>query len=287
MFVHRNMKKLISLFILILIACFLIVPSYAHSGKTDANGGHHDYYNISGLGSYHYHHGYPPHLHENGTCPYDFVDITSSSGGGGNTSDYKAKYLEVKEKYDNLNNAYNKLESENNDLEAKIHNFENRISNLNQKLTFMLIASIILAITVIVFLLDKISSNKSFIKLKKEFDVLEAKNKETENQNINLKNDINELEKEIKVLKKPYLNSQMTFSSVYEDTANEIYVRVAPSTKKYHTLSCRIKAKNSFTAPIYEVPKNFEPCKVCNPPELQSKDDLLNNTFVWWSYKFI
>lgn len=27
----------------------------AHSGRTDANGGHHDYKNKSGLGSYHYH----------------------------------------------------------------------------------------------------------------------------------------------------------------------------------------------------------------------------------------
>lgn len=43
----------------------------AHSGRTDAYGGHHDYKNKSGLGSYHYHHGYPAHLHEGGICPYD------------------------------------------------------------------------------------------------------------------------------------------------------------------------------------------------------------------------
>lgn len=43
----------------------------AHSGRTDSHGGHHDYKNVSGLGSYHYHHGYPAHLHENGVCPYD------------------------------------------------------------------------------------------------------------------------------------------------------------------------------------------------------------------------
>lgn len=57
-----------------LIAVFVILmPSVAlaHSGGTDANGGHHDYNNVSGLGSYHYHHGYSPHLHENGVCPYD------------------------------------------------------------------------------------------------------------------------------------------------------------------------------------------------------------------------
>lgn len=42
----------------------------AHSGRTDASGGHHDYKNASGLGSYHYHHGYSAHLHTNGVCPY-------------------------------------------------------------------------------------------------------------------------------------------------------------------------------------------------------------------------
>lgn len=48
----------------------------AHSGRTDAGGGHHDYKNRSGLGSYHYHHGYSAHLHPNGICPYDDVQKT-------------------------------------------------------------------------------------------------------------------------------------------------------------------------------------------------------------------
>lgn len=43
----------------------------AHSGRTDARGGHKDNKNASGLGSYHYHcGGYPAHLHPNGVCPY-------------------------------------------------------------------------------------------------------------------------------------------------------------------------------------------------------------------------
>lgn len=61
----------------VLVAIFL--PSFissAHPGRTDSNGGHHDYDNVSGLGNYHYHHGYPAHLHENGVCPYDFDDNT-------------------------------------------------------------------------------------------------------------------------------------------------------------------------------------------------------------------
>ena len=45
----------------------------------DSNGGHHDYNNVSGLGSYHYHHGYDPHLHENGVCPYEGGGSTDST----------------------------------------------------------------------------------------------------------------------------------------------------------------------------------------------------------------
>jgi len=45
----------------------LIIEAEAHQGRTDANGGHHDYKNKSGLGSYHYHcGGNPAHLHPNG-----------------------------------------------------------------------------------------------------------------------------------------------------------------------------------------------------------------------------
>ena len=58
--------------------CFLLLFSlsfstlaFAHGGRTDSEGGHHDYNNVSGLGPYHYHHGEPAHLHPNGICPYD------------------------------------------------------------------------------------------------------------------------------------------------------------------------------------------------------------------------
>ena len=58
--------------------CFLLLFSlsfstlaFAHGGRTDSDGGHHDYNNVSGLGSYHYHHGYEAHLHPNGICPYE------------------------------------------------------------------------------------------------------------------------------------------------------------------------------------------------------------------------
>lgn len=70
------MKKVIQVisFVLIFSLAFSTVV-FAHSGRTDSQGGHHDYKNVSGLGDYHYHcGGNPPHLHPNGVCPY------SSSG---------------------------------------------------------------------------------------------------------------------------------------------------------------------------------------------------------------
>lgn len=64
------MKKYFTLLLLFLI--IFPVSAYAHSGRTDANGGHKDKNNVSGLGYYHYHcGGHPAHLHTNGVCPYD------------------------------------------------------------------------------------------------------------------------------------------------------------------------------------------------------------------------
>lgn len=57
--------------------------AFAHSGKTDSNGGHYD----NSKGEYHYHHGYPPHQHYDmdgdgsKDCAYSFKDTTNSSKG--------------------------------------------------------------------------------------------------------------------------------------------------------------------------------------------------------------
>lgn len=73
------------------IACILNV--FAHSGRTDANGGHRDNNNQSGLGSYHYHcGGYPAHLHNNGVCPY--------KSGGYSSISYSSSSDEYDEGYD-------------------------------------------------------------------------------------------------------------------------------------------------------------------------------------------
>lgn len=65
------MKKLKTIIFIVLACLSMSFTSLAHSGRTDSAGGHHDYQNKSGLGSYHFHcGGYPPHLHPGGVCPY-------------------------------------------------------------------------------------------------------------------------------------------------------------------------------------------------------------------------
>lgn len=70
------MKK-VSVLILVLVAlvCSHTI-SFAHSGRTDSSGGHHD-----SFGDYHYHHGYSAHYHIDGECPYDFHDKTNTHSG--------------------------------------------------------------------------------------------------------------------------------------------------------------------------------------------------------------
>lgn len=74
------MRKRLLAFLLAFL--LLLSPAaLAHSGKTDANGGHYD----RSTGKYHYHHGYPAHQHYDTDgdgiidCPYDFDDQTDHS----------------------------------------------------------------------------------------------------------------------------------------------------------------------------------------------------------------
>lgn len=97
--------------LLVVFSCFTITTTAipfsntftlvaeAHSGRTDSSGDHHDYKNKSGLGSYHYHHGYGAHLHTNGVCPYeananDNADTNTADEtiNEANLSDYSAVF---------------------------------------------------------------------------------------------------------------------------------------------------------------------------------------------------
>lgn len=83
------MRKQLLAFLLAFL--LLLSPTVlAHSGKTDANGGHYD----RSTGEYHYHHGYPAHQHYDmdgdgvADCPYDFDDKTDHSSRSDSGSSY-------------------------------------------------------------------------------------------------------------------------------------------------------------------------------------------------------
>ena len=76
------MKKVSKNLAIVLIVTMLFTSfAFAHSGRTDSQGGHRDNNNVSGLGYYHYHcGGNPAHLHPGGVCPYRSSSGSSYSG---------------------------------------------------------------------------------------------------------------------------------------------------------------------------------------------------------------
>lgn len=91
----KNKWKISSTLLIALSIILIGFNVYAHSGRTDSNGGHRDNKNKSGLGSYHYHcGGYPAHLHTNGICPYSSSKKYTSS-----SKKYKTKIKINKTKY--------------------------------------------------------------------------------------------------------------------------------------------------------------------------------------------
>lgn len=87
----KSIKKILVAFMCLSLS-FSSTISLAHSGRTDSSGGHHDYKNASGLGSYHYHHGMGPHLHKNGVCPYSSGAGSSSGTSSSSGTKKQSKY---------------------------------------------------------------------------------------------------------------------------------------------------------------------------------------------------
>lgn len=82
-----KVKKIVTIVLICVLSIAICNITFAHSGKTDSNGGHKDNKNKSGLGSYHYHcGGYPAHLHTNGVCPYSSNSSTAANKNSKTTS---------------------------------------------------------------------------------------------------------------------------------------------------------------------------------------------------------
>ena len=99
------------------------IVAEAHSGRTDASGGHRDNKNKSGLGSYHYHcGGHPAHLHTGGVCPY-----AAASSGSTQTTTSEADTELTKQVQQALNLAQAHLSDEQSQILARTVQFEEKI----------------------------------------------------------------------------------------------------------------------------------------------------------------
>lgn len=131
------MKKVIAFIVVTLIIALLSLTGFAHSGRTDSNGGHYD----RSTGEYHYHHGYSAHQHYDidgdGTidCPYKYKDKTNHDSG--NTS-IKTASPQVSSKTSN-----------------NVNSFKDTVVNI-------LIISAILIVTFLGFLIHSALSSLSF-----------------------------------------------------------------------------------------------------------------------------
>lgn len=113
--------------IIIFIILILSLPSivFAHKGRTDSNGGHTD----RSTGEYHYHHGYGPHQHPGGVCPYDYDDKTSYSSGTSSTTQTSAPVSTSSKDSNAINSSSTNVNNTSNNNIDNTTNIQNTIVN--------------------------------------------------------------------------------------------------------------------------------------------------------------
>lgn len=150
------MKKIL-LLLIIFISIFTL--SFAHSGRTDSNGGHYD----SSTGEYHYHHGYSAHQHNaDGSCPYETELVIKDTTENSDSGEYKISNTEEDEDKKEIErleglitdkeNSIGKLTEEINDYKIKIEDYESKIEGLH---TMYIIIIIIMGIVIYCMHKDK------------------------------------------------------------------------------------------------------------------------------------
>ena len=96
------MKRYIFIGLVVSILFVTCIVAVAHSGRTDANGGH---WNRS-TGEYHYHHGYSAHDHPNGVCPYEQPNTTTKPNTNTSNSNQTTTLDGLKANYSADNDSY-------------------------------------------------------------------------------------------------------------------------------------------------------------------------------------
>lgn len=272
----------------IIIVLLLVSTTYAHSGRTDAGGGH---YNQS-TGEYHYHHGYPAHKHTNGVCPYDFDDKTGWSSGTstGNSSS------------SDRNNQIYKGQWESPGQHAKRQDqFEEQsAAESNNKRTFWDVVLPVFLLLVLAwpaliypaalffFILSAVFELPGLRRLKRKWEARQKEKQELKRQRaelLRLEQWNAERQKAVgffngeSARQKACVPDGVMFSGNHwpiSINGNSILVCLNKDRTRYHKPTCRY-AKGITPISLYQIGSRCIPCSVCRPATFAGVPDWLVN----------
>lgn len=238
----RPYKKLV-IFLLCAIVCSARV--FAHSGRTDANGGH------NSASGYHYHHGYPAHQHTGGVCPYDFDDRTGWSSGepsSGSDTSYSRTPNTIPSQ-NNYTPSSNDGSSHNN-TSTKTEQPKDEPSWLQEHAHDIFFWAAVVFAIIVAYVTIMIATHCKNKKIQREWNLKREElitffDGQSARQKANVPEDVG-------------------FNSHHWpiDNPKQRFISNARS-NKFHKPTCRYAA--GTPVPWYRLPKHFTPCKVCKP----------------------
>lgn len=128
------MKKVFSVLFFTIVIFSFSTLAIAHPGYTDDNGGHLNH----STDTYHYHHGYPEHLHKFGKCPYGF-EVDKSLYQSIYHYDSKVKDEEKKQKEANFKSFEEERDSIKNSIQSQ------HTEKISKIITVMIVIALIFA----------------------------------------------------------------------------------------------------------------------------------------------
>lgn len=224
----------------------------AHPGDTDNQGGHTDH----STGQYHFHHGYPPHQHTGGVCPYEFDDKTGWSSGSNNGSSETEK--------ENIEDRTEGVERE-----AK------RDTGILEKVflwictaIFGLIIVVIPSLSIIAVILTPIViwvSNWPYFKKKKEQKRIAERQRQIDFFGGKSAREM------------AGVPNGIVFSDTFWPTKRyeESLVVAYSEGTKYHRPECHYVSSNYKQVSVYQIPKATEPCSRCKPVKVNDVPEWL------------
>lgn len=143
-----NKKVILKVALILFLGLLVTTENFAHSGRTDSNGGHYD----RSTGIYHYHNG--------GTTQYsDDKEIQDTEINFTDTSDYTWQIESLKTQVEYLEETVRKKESSIEELETELEEKTNEVYDLENEKYALIVWVFIMGI-VIAIILYRIGKSK-------------------------------------------------------------------------------------------------------------------------------